>query len=167
MNHDPTGDGNGPDIEVGALCMGGEHVETTGPWGNFPYTPAHFIMHAALLARVCKLMGFSPDDYFGADVDPHRLQNGPIFRVSTHGERAYQTIDVPTPPNPSFGYFLFSGDCDLRWDIAVFEESKAGELSSATSAVKACVETAAMLRTLTLSAMDLIDQTGGYWGLDS
>jgi hypothetical protein len=164
MNHDPSGDGDGPDIEVGALCMGGEHVETTGPWGNFPYTPAHFIIHAALMARVCKIMQFDPSDYFDTGVSPHTLQHGPIFRVSTHAERAFQTINVPTPPDPSLGYFIFSGDPDCRWDIAVFEESHAATaLASSSSAVSAALQTASNLRSLTMSAMDLIDD---LWGLD-
>src|SRR5882724_12006378 len=117
LNHDPR-DGS-PNVEIGALCMGGEGVNVPGPWGKWPYTAAHAVMQAAIIARICHLKDINPRESFDQKIAPAQLQNGPIFTVSTHAERAIQTPDQPyATARPSFGYFIYSGDGDSRWDLA-------------------------------------------------
>jgi hypothetical protein len=160
MNHDPRD--RSPNIEVGALCMGGEGT-TTSSWGAYPYTFAHFWMHAGIIARICKLKGIDSGGSFPAD--PSLYQNGPLYNVSTHAERALQTLDSPSANlRPSFGYFIYSGDPDSRWDISVPDASQASQLSTPESAKASALTTAALLRKYTHDILQ-----GGitdFWGLD-
>jgi len=151
MNHDPRD--RSSNIEIAAMCLGGEGVQMAGPWGKWPYTAAHGIMHAALAARVCSLKSLDPMATFDVSVKPDVLQNGPIYVASTHGERAIQTYDTPGPGGSSsedqarrFGYFAYSGDPDCRWDIAAFDPRDAAKLGSAESARATCMDSASKLR---------------------
>lgn len=174
LNHDPR-DGSA-DIEIAACCMGGERVYTTGPWGNYPFTAAHAVYLAQVNARVCKLKGLDPLAHFDAAVAPGVLQNGPVFVVSTHAERAIQTQDfaphgdgaASLSQSQRYGYFLGSGDSNLRWDIAVVDQRDARLLAplsgSYDAARRTALETAATMRLMTKAALD-----GGIhdlWGLD-
>jgi hypothetical protein len=157
LNHDPNGS---PNIELGALCMGGEGVGTSS-FGKWPYTAAHFAMHAGIAARVALLKGVNPSEAF----DDGALQNGPFYRLSTHGERAIQTPDGPDATlRPSFGYFIYSGDPDSRWDIAVKDPRDIAQLRTPDGAFAIARTTAHQLRALTDSIV-----AGGvsdYWNLD-
>lgn len=120
MNRDPR-DGTSPNVEIAAMCMGDATTENFGTW---PYTIAHAWIHAGLIARICALKGFDIGASFDASVAA-QLQNGPIFVVSTHGERAIQTVNYGVPgagasseaASKEFGYFLGSGDGSGRWDL--------------------------------------------------
>lgn len=164
LNHDPR-DGSA-NVEVGALCMGGEGVGISGPWGNYPYKYAHFWMHAAIIARVCFLKGLKPSDSFGVDVEPSVLQNGPIYVVSTHAERAIQTQDSDAVTRPKYGYFAYSGDGDCRWDISAPDESEASKLATPEGAYKTALATVATLRKNTEAILKTLTHTSDMWGLD-
>jgi len=149
INHDPR-DGS-PDIEVGALSMGGEHVGTTGPWGQWPYTYAHSWMHAGIIGRICKLKNIDPLGSF----NDSNMQHNPLFNVSTHAERAIQTPDGPSANlRPSYGYFIFSGDPDSRWDITVRDVSEASKLSSPATAFTLAIENSKWIRNAAHSVME-------------
>jgi hypothetical protein len=166
LNHDPR-DGS-PNIEIGALCMGGEGVSVSGSWGAYPYTIAHAWMHAALIARVGHLKGIDLGGSFGTSVEPGVLQNGPIFNVSTHAERALQTVDRDADGNPykrpGFGYFIYSGDPDCRYDQAALDFSQAAKLADPESARSSAIAAAAWLRARAheIKAAGIKD----FWGLD-
>jgi len=100
---------------------------------------------------------------FATDVEPSVLQNGPIFNVSTHAERALQTKN-PGVPHPELGYFIYSGDPDCRWDISVLDPSDVAKLTSATAAATAAKASAAWIRAHAhaLVAAGITD----FWGLD-
>jgi hypothetical protein len=108
---------------------------TTTEWGAYPFTIAHAFMLAAIAARVAQLKGLDVGGSFETNVRPDVLQNGPIFIFSTHAERAIQTYNPP--PNGAsdethareFGYFLGSGDPNLRWDITVLDPSQIGMMT--------------------------------------
>ncbi len=170
MNHDPRD--RSTNIEIAAMCMGGEGVKIAGPWGRYPYTAAHGVMHAAISARVCKLKALDPTEIFDPSVDPNVLQNGPISVLATHGERAIQTYETPGPDSATtetlarrFGYFAYSGDPDCRWDVAALDPRDADKLGSAESARTTCIESAHRLRALTRSFMDA--GITDFWGLDA
>ena len=158
LNHDPRD--NSPNIEIGALTMGGESVQTTGPWGNFPYTYVHSWMHAALNARVCKLKNIDPLGSFNSN----SLQHGPQYNISTHAERAYQTPNPPIDDVNHRGYAIYSGDSDLRWDIAARDVSDAHKLGNFDSALTELKANANWLRKQTKSILDL--GITDFWGLD-
>lgn len=162
LNHDPR-DGSA-NIEIGALCMGGENVSVPGPWGNFPYTIAHAWMHAGITARVCALKGIDTQGSFDVSVEPSVLQNGPIYNISTHAERALQTKDPDATLRPGFGYFAYSGDGDCRWDIAALDESDAHLLADPNSAKASAIQSAAWMRRQAheIKAAGISDM----WGLD-
>lgn len=144
LNSDPrNGQAN---IEIASLTMGGSNVQVQGPWGDNPHTISHSLMHAYLVAIVCKLKNINPLDSFSASVEPSVLQNGPIFVVSTHGERAIQTNDDGQDSIPSLGYFAYSGDSNCRWDLAALDPTKASDLSTKDGAVKSCKASAAWIR---------------------
>jgi hypothetical protein len=159
MNHDPR-DGSA-NVEIGALCMGGEDVHVAGPWGAYPYTIAHAWMHAGIVARICVLKHI---DAGGSFTPPDGFQNGPIYNVSTHGERALQTRDADAVVRPSFGYFAYSGDGDCRWDIAARDESEAHVLATPDGARSSAIATAAWIRARAheIKAAGITD----FWGLD-
>lgn len=172
LNHDPRGDGSSADVEIGALCMGGEGVSTSGSWGRWPYTIAHAWMHAALNARVAALKGIDTGAAFDVSVEPSVLQSGPIHTVSTHAERALQTVDADADgkpfKRPDLGYFIGSGDPDSRWDLAVLDPTLAGQLADAagacTRARAAAIASASWIRARTheIKLVPILD----YWGLD-
>lgn len=162
LNTDPR-DGSS-NIEVAAMCMDGA---TTNDFGSDPYTIAHAWMHAGIVARICQLKGIDASESFPASVGP-QLQNGPIFTVSTHGERAYQTIDYGVPggaassqaASDEFGYFVGSGDPNSRWDIALLDPAYIPNGVTVANAQAS----AAWIR----SQAHLIKAQGitGMWGLD-
>ena len=145
LNRDPR-DGSTPNVAVAALCMGGEGVNTTGPWGRWPFTLAHAYIMSGIAARICQLKGLDAVDSFSADECTYSAQmNGPIYNISTHAERAYQTPN-PGVTNPERGYFIYSGDPDCRWDLAALRVEDAGDLGSFNSAIARAHTSAAWLR---------------------
>jgi hypothetical protein len=161
INNDPRD--NSANIEVGALCMGGENVSTVGPWGQYPYTFAHAWMHAAINARICKLKGISPTGSFVSS----NFMNGPVYNISTHAERAIQTPDGPAANlRPNFGYFIFSGDPDCRWDIAVRDVSLAPKLATPDNAKIEAIASATWIRQMTAEVLATLDAKSDMWGLD-
>ena len=162
-NTDPR-DGS-PNIEIAAMCMVGA---TTTNWGSYPYTIAHAWMHAGIIARICALKDLDANGSFDTSVEPSVLQNGPIYVVSTHGERALQTRDYGVAGGAAqsqelsdeFGYFVGSGDPDSRWDIALLDPQY---ISFSISPANAKAS-AAWLR----EQAHLIKSAGitDYWGLD-
>lgn len=164
LNHDPR-DGSA-NIEVGALCMGGEGVSITGPWGAYPYTYAHGWMHAAIIARICFLKKIDPNSSFPVSVEPGVLQNGPIYSVSTHAERALQTQDSAAVLRPTFGYFAYSGDGDCRWDIACRDVKDAPKLAKPADAKTEALANAAWLRHQTAAILKTLTPKSSMWGLD-
>ena len=153
FNHDPR-DGS-PNIEVASMCMPGG---ATAFDGDSPFTIAHAWMHAAICARVCQLKGLDTVEAFPASDDPY-FQNGPIFVVSTHGERAIQTKDTAAT-NPALGYFFGSGDPDSRADLFCLD----GQYYDGTVTVAQCKASAAWIR----QQAHLIKGAGinDFWGLD-
>jgi hypothetical protein len=134
VNHDPR-DGQTANVSMAALCMGGEGVQTTGPWGRWPFTTGHAYMMSALAARVCQLKGLDPTGSFDASLCTYSPQmNGPIQNIATHGERAFQTPN-PGVAHPERGYFIYSGDPDCRWDLAALRVDDAGKLGTFESAI--------------------------------
>lgn len=164
LNHDPR-DGSA-DIEVGALCMGGENVSVTGPWGSYPYTYAHSWMHAAIIARIGFLKHIDLGGHFDASIEPGILQNGPIYNVSTHAERALQTQDSDAVLRPAFGYFVYSGDGDCRWDIACRDVKDAPKLAKPANAKTEALANAAWIRKQSASILKTLSHTSDMWGLD-
>jgi hypothetical protein len=168
LNHDPRD--WSVNIEVGALCMGGEGVGLTR-WGTWPYTAAHAVYHAAIIARICKLKNLDPSGSFDASVAPKVLQNGPIHVVSTHAERAIQTYDAPIDGGAKdeiharhLGYFAFSGDPDCRWDLAALDPREANNLTTPEGARAFALHSAQRLRNMVvaITAQGIHD----LWGLD-
>ena len=161
LNHDPRD--QSPNIEVGALCMGGEGVGVTGPWGQWPYTYAHSWIHAGIIGRICNLKKI---DGRGMFTDPD-MQNNPLFNVSTHAERAIQTPDGPAANlRPTFGYFIYSGDPDSRWDIAVRDVKDAPKLQDPENARIEAVANATWLRSKSTLLITRGLFGGDMWGLD-
>jgi hypothetical protein len=161
LNSSPV-DGS-PNIEIGALCMGGEGVNVSGPWGQYPYTYAHAWMHAAINARVCYIKKIDPYGSFLSNA----LQNGPYYNISTHAERAIQTPDNPAANlRPNFGYFAFSGDPDCRWDIAARDVSEANKLNTPQEAYNMALESAKWIRTYSKAIFDTLNDKSDLWGLD-
>lgn len=123
LNTDPR-DGSS-NIEVASMCMGGA---TTTDFGNEPFTIAHAWLHAGVCARICVLKNLEANGSFSDSVAA-QLQNGPIYVISTHGERAIQTVDYGVPggaassqaASDEYGYFVGSGDPDSRWDLALLD----------------------------------------------
>jgi len=144
LNSDPR-DGSA-NIEVASLTMAGDNVTTTGSWGDNPHTFAHSWMHSAIVARIAHLKDLDCNASFDVSVEPSVLQNGPIYVVSTHGERALQTNDDGEDSVPQLGYFIWSGDSSCRWDIACLDPSQNQALANAESAVKSCHDSAAWIR---------------------
>jgi hypothetical protein len=162
LNHDPRDDS--ADISIAALCMGGEHVNTIGPWGRWPFTRAHAYMMAAVVARVAAIKGIDVNESFPITGNlGGRLQNGPVYAVATHGYRAYQTPNVGVA-HPERGYFMFSGDPDMRWDLAALDADEAHELSSFDSAIARASASCAWLRQTAhrLKSAGIRD----FWGLE-
>jgi len=88
LNRDPR-DGSTPNVAVAALCMGGEGVNTSGPWGRWPFTLAHAYIMSGIAARICQLKGLDAVDSFSSDACTYSAQmNGAIYNISTHAERA-------------------------------------------------------------------------------
>lgn len=162
MNHDPRD--RSANIEIAAMCMDGSDVQVEGPWGPHPYTAAHALMHAALNARVAKLKGLDPQASFSTSVEPNVLQNGPIYVLSTHGERALQTKDGTDATVPSRGYFAYSGDGNCRWDLAALDVRDAHLLAEANSAVETCRRSAMTMRIVTHLFLEL--PMNNMFGLD-
>lgn len=162
VNRDPRD--QSPNIEIAAMCMGDA---TTTNFGTRPYTIAHAWMHAALMARVCQLKGIDTMGSFDASVEPGVLQNGPIFNLSSHGERAIQTINwgvagagaSSEAASREFGYFLGSGDPSSRWDCLFLDPYYIGPATVATAKASA-----AWIRTQAhnIKAAGITD----FWGLD-
>lgn len=163
LNHDPR-DGQTANVSVAALCMGGQGVQTSGPWGRWPFNMAHAYVMAAIAARICQIKGVDALDSFSdAAATYSRQMNGPIQVIATHGERAYQT------PNPGVahaerGYFLYSGDPDCRWDIASLRVEDAGDLSAFDSALARARASGAWIR----NHAHALKQAGikNFYGLD-
>jgi hypothetical protein len=163
INHDPR-DGSS-NIEVAAMCMGGDDVNVPGPWGQWPYTFAHAWMHAGVVARICQIKGLDTGGSFDASVDPGTLQNGPIYVVSTHGERAWQTTGQGVQTTyPSRGYAAYSTDTDPRFDCMARDVSLAGGCVDFDSALASTRSTAAWIRE-TAHAIKLAGITD-LWNLD-
>jgi hypothetical protein len=144
MNSDPR-DGSS-NIEVAALTLDGSDVSTTGSWGPHPYTFAHAWMHAAIIARVCAIKNMDALAQFDPSVEASVLQNGPIYVVSTHGERALQTNDDGQDTVASRGYGMFSGDSQERWDIAALDPSQNSKLANPTTAIASVYDSAKWIR---------------------
>jgi hypothetical protein len=144
MNSDPR-DGTA-NIEVAALTMDGSDVTTTGSWGDNPYTFAHAWMHAGIAARIAQIKNLDSSGSFETSVEPSVLMNGPIYIISTHGERALQTQDEGQDSIPQRGYGIFSGDSSCRWDIAVLDPSENSKLASPNTAIPAVHASAAWIR---------------------
>lgn len=161
LNSDPR-DGS-PNIEVAAMCMGGSDVKINGPWGQWPYTWQHAWMHAAIIARVCVLKNIDVFGSFEINVEPSVLQNGPICNVSSHGERAYQTVDDEDTV-PKDGYFAYSGDGECRYDCAALDESLAKKLGDEDDAINEMHFSANWIR----SQAHAFKEEGikDFWGLD-
>lgn len=160
LNHDPRD--QSANVEIGALCMGGEGVGMTS-WGAWPFTIAHAWMAVGIGARICKIKNIDPLGSF--DAASHGMQNGPLSVISTHGERALQTPDPPAILRPSFGYFAYSGDPDCRWDISALDVSKAAPLASPDAARSSAIAAALWIRTQTNTLFKgaIISD---LWGLD-
>jgi hypothetical protein len=163
LNHDPRD--NSPDIEIASLSMGGEGVSVAGQWGKQPHTIIHSLTHAYLVAVVCKLKNIKPLESFDVSFEPSVLQNGPIWVISTHAERALQTKDLGADTVPERGYGLYSGDPDSRFDLAALDNRDSHLLSNADSAIKTAYKSAAWIRTV---ASELLkhDLVKDYCGLD-
>lgn len=158
MNHD-TRDGSA-NVEIGALCMGGEGVRIDGSWGAYPFTIAHAWMAAGITARVCALKGVDTQGSFANS----NFQNGPLYNISTHAERALQTPDPDASLRPGFGYFAYSGDGDCRWDLAALDYSRSKDLSTPESARASALASAQWIRTQAhaIKAAGITD----FWNLD-
>lgn len=158
MNHDPR-DGSA-NVEIGALCMGGENVTLPGPWGAYPFSIAHAWMGVGIAARIAALKDLEANASFHAD----GFQNQPLYVISTHAERAIQTPDSDAVTRPSFGYFAYSGDGDCRWDLAARDVSEAGVLVTPDAAHASALKTAAWIREMAhqAKAAGIHD----FWGLD-
>lgn len=157
-NHDFR-DGS-PNIEVGALCMGGPHTGTTN-FGQWPYTKAHAWMHAGVIARIAHLKGIKPLESFEA---PAGYMNGPLYAISTHGERAYQTAN-PGIDDQGRGYGLWSKDPDCRWDLDVLDFADLAKLKTYDAAYAATKASASWLRN---AVADILARNlqADMWGLD-
>ena len=142
LNHDPRD--NSADVEIGALCMGGERVSLASNWGSYPFTIGHAWFAAGLTARVAAICNID----IAGSFQPNRpdLINGPIYNVSTHAERAWQTTSPDSTDHPELGYFLYSGDPDCRGDLGVFREADMHLLGDWRSALDASRKSAAWLR---------------------
>lgn len=158
LNSDPRD--RSPNIEIGALCMGGEDVCVSGKWGKHPFTIAHAWMAVGIGARICKLKNLDPIGSFKVA----GYQNGAINVLSTHAERALQTPDPLASLRPNYGYFIYSGDPECRWDLAVLDHSHSPLLATPESARAQALESAAWLRKQTAAA--LASGITDYWGLD-
>lgn len=158
MNHDPR-DGSA-NVEIGALCMGGEDVRIDGSWGSYPFTIAHAWMAAGISARVCALKSIDTQGSFTND----NFQNGPLFNVSTHAERALQTPDPDAVLRPGFGYFAYSGDGDCRWDLAALDYSDSHLLGTPDGARAMALQSASWIRSQAhaIKAAGIAD----FWKLD-
>jgi len=162
LNKDPK---NGePNIEIASLTMGGSDVSIQS-WGENPHLISHSLIHAYLMAIVCKLKNINPLGHFDVSVEPSVLQNGPIYSLSTHAERSWQTQDEGEGKIPDLGYFIFSGDPDSRWDLAALDPTEAHKLSNANSAVKTCRFSANWLRNMTNQILEK-NIIKDYLGLD-
>ena len=158
-NHNPE-DGVSPNIEVGALCMGGERVGLTS-WGAYPFTKAHAWMMAAVIARICILKKIDAGRQL---VGVHGMQNPPFYAVSTHGERAFQTPDSDATLRPGYGDFAYGGDPECRWDLAALDPSECSALATPQGAVASMCASAKWLRDQ-VHAIKLAGVTD-FWGLD-
>lgn len=160
LNHDPRD--NSSNVEVAAMCMGGESALTSA-WGPEPFTIAHAWIAAGIVARVCQLENIDTGGSF--DAGGYGLQNGPIYNVSTHAERALQTPDGDAVLRPSFGYFIYSGDPDSRWDLAALDPSRAGDLGTPQGARTSAIASAHWIRMQAhaLKAQGIADM----WQLDA
>lgn len=158
LNHDPRD--QSANIEIGAMCMANA---TTQNWGKYPFTAAHAWMMAGIVARVCALKGIDTLGRFADSVEPSVLQNGPIFNVSTHAERALQTQN-PGVDHPDLGYFIYSGDPDCRWDLSVLQPSDTDKLVASFPAMTAAIASARWIRERAhaIKAAGITD----YWGID-
>ena len=169
INHDPRD--NSPDVAVASISMGADaanHVpgaSTNGNFGSFPFDFSHAWMMAAVMARIAYLKEIDLSSSFATDVEPSVLQNGPIFACSTHGERALQTVDSQDSV-PQLGYFLYSGDGDCRWDLAVLDPSQCGSLSTTQSAIDRCKQSATWLRTMAHAHKVMLNDKSDFLGLD-
>lgn len=157
-NHDPR-DGSA-NVEIGALCMGGEGVSVAGAWGAHPFTIAHAWMAIGISARIAALKGLDANGSFTAP----GFQNGPLHVISTHAERAIQTRDADAVLRPNFGYFAYSGDGDCRWDLAARDFSESGKLATPQGAYANALKTAAWIRAMTHEAK--VHGIQDFWGLD-
>jgi hypothetical protein len=157
---------NTPNIEVAALCMGGSDVCTTD-FGAHPFTKAHAWMMAGVIARIAKLKGIDPMQSFEA---VNGYMNGPLFAVSTHGERAYQTENMQVENadrgySGYRGYGAYSADPDMRWDLDVLDVADLKALGSFQTAYAATKSSAAWLRNAAASIIHA-NYTADMWGLD-
>lgn len=159
MNHDPR-DGSA-DIEVGALCMGGEYVTPTGSWGSYPFTRAHAWMAAGICARIAQICTIDCMESFTSDSEYYI--NGPFYAISTHAERAHQTVS-PDAKEADRGYDLYSGDPDCRWDLAVLCAEDNHRLGLESTYYGVASESANWIRT----QAHAIKSAGikNLWGLD-
>ena len=163
-NHSPV-DGVSPNIEVGALCMGGEHVGMT-QWGQYPFTFDHAWMMAAVCARIAILKDI---DVQAAMSIGGVYQNGPFYRLSTHGERAYQTKDSEAVVRPGYGDFAYGGDPQCRWDLSALDPLENASLGTPEGAVTMMQSSANWLRNTTheIKALLLQDKPGiDFWSLN-
>lgn len=156
-NHDFR-DGS-PNIEIAAMCMGGPHVGTQN-WGEWPYTPAHAWMQAYLMAVVAHLKNIHPLESF-APIDGY--MNGPLYSLSTHGERAYQTANPPIDTT-NRGYGLWGQDPDCRWDLLVVDANDTAKLKAYATSHQAATDQANWFRKTAADIQGLRDFQD-HWNL--
>lgn len=160
INHDPRD--NSADCAIGALCMTGA---TTSNFGDYPFDYSYAWMMAGIMARIAYLKGIDTNGSFPDSVEPSVLQNGPIFNLSIHAERALQTVDSGDSV-PKLGYFIYSGDSDCRWDLCVLDESESGDLATVDGAVAACYRSARWLRGMAHIIKGTLNEKSDMWGLE-
>jgi hypothetical protein len=161
INHDPRD--QSADIAIASLSMYGA---TITDFGKYPFTYNHAFMMAGCMARVAYLKNIDTEASFDVSVEPDILQNGPIYNLSTHAERALQTTDQGQDSIPELGYFLYSGDGDCRWDIAVLDPSEIPNLQTQAKAVQSAKNSAAWLRMKAHKIKLSLNSNSDMWGLD-
>lgn len=163
-NHDPR-DGTTPNICVSSMCF--PHGATDFS-GLEPFTVAHAWMHAYAAAVLADIESIDCLESWD-NPNPAVFQNGPMFTISTHAERAVQTIDYGVAggnasseaASKEFGYFFGSGDPQSRADLFCLD----AQWYDGTVTIAQAKKSAAQLRAHShvIKANGLI---GDKWGID-
>jgi hypothetical protein len=162
-NHDPR-DNTTPNICIASLCL--PHGATDFS-GEEPFTIAHAWAHAYAAALVAAIKNL---DCLESWPNPSAAvyQNGPMFTISTHAERAIQTIDWGVPDggassqaaSQEYGYFFGSGDPQSRADLFCLD----AQWYNGTVTIAQAKESAAHLRAH--SHVIKGGLIGNKWGID-